>query len=313
MIVVCGEALVDLTPVRCDGAQAFMPRPGGSPYNVAIGVARLEVPVAYLGRLSQDFLGQMLRERLVADGVEPTLLREGPELTTLAMVHVAPGAEPEYSFYVENSADRLLRAEDLPAALPDDAHAVHFGSLSLVLEPGASTLETLMRREHGRRLISLDPNVRPTLIPDPDAYRQRLEGWVALADLVKVSRADLAWLYPGEPVTTVARRWLDLGPSLLVVTLGPDGCIGMTQDQSFQLPGLATEIVDTIGAGDAFMSAVLARLHSPMWIERDLLGALPASTLRDVLDYANRAAALTCARAGAEPPSRSELDAALAT
>jgi fructokinase len=100
---------------------------------------------------------------------------------------------------------------------------------------------------------------------------------------------------------------------LLVVTLGPDGCIGMTRDQSLQLPGLATDIVDTIGAGDAFTSAVLARLHSPMWIERDLLGALPASTLRDVLDYANRAAALTCTRAGAEPPSRSELDAALAT
>jgi fructokinase len=311
MIVVCGEALVDLTPTVCDGVEAYVPRPGGSPYNVAVGVARLEAPAAYLGRLSRDFFGQLLRERLVGSGVRLDYLGEGPELTTLAFVHLAPGAEPEYGFYAEQSADRMLHAADLPASLGADVEALHFGSFSLVLEPIASTLETLMRREHGRRLLSLDPNVRPSLIPDRDRYRQRLEGWIALTDLVKVSRADLSWLYPGEPVTSITRRWLDLGPSLLVVTLGPDGCVAVTASQTVELTGRPVEVVDTVGAGDAFTAALLARAHETGSLRPDRLAALSPEALRDLLRHANGAAAFTCTRAGAEPPTRAELAAAL--
>ncbi|MCW2903835.1 MAG: scrK [Streptosporangiaceae bacterium] len=310
MIVVCGEALVDLTPTVCDGTAAYVPRPGGSPFNVAIGVARLEVPAAFLGRLSQDFFGRILRERLLAEGVDLTYLSEGPERTALAFVHVTAHEEPEYSFYVEDTAERMLGVKDLPTEFPDEVSSIHFGSLSLVLEPGASTLEALMQREHGRRVISLDPNVRPSLIPAPDDFRERLHRWISLADVVKVSRADLSWLYPGEPVSGVARRWLTLGPSLVVVTMGPDGCLGMTASESVRLPGRKVEIVDTVGAGDSFMSALLARLHASMRMTPSLIEGLSRAELRDVLDNAVRASALTCTRAGAEPPSRAELEVA---
>ncbi|MET8249239.1 carbohydrate kinase [Streptomyces sp. NPDC005202] len=308
MIVICGEALVDLTPTVCDGAEAYVPHPGGSPFNVAVGVARLGVPAAFLGRLSQDFFGRLLRERLLAEGVHPTYLSEGPERTALAFVHVTAHEEPEYSFYVESTADRMLRIKDLPTEFPPEVNSIHFGSFSLVLEPGASTLEALMQREHGRRVISLDPNVRPSLILDPENFRERLHRWIGLSDVVKVSRADLSWLYPGEPVSSVARRWLSLGPSLLVVTMGPDGCLGMTAAESVRLPGRQVEIVDTVGAGDSFMSALLARLHAGMRVTPGLIEELSGAQLRDILDNAVRASALTCTRAGAEPPSRAELE-----
>src|SRR3954447_1710030 len=199
MIVVCGEALIDLTPTVHDGTEAFVPRLGGSPFNIAIGLARLGAPASFLGRFGDDFFGAQLRERLAAAGVDLTHAVTRPALTTLARVHLVDGGEPEFAFYAERSADRLLAPDDLPTAFGDDVDALHFGSISLVLEPGATTLEGLLRREHAKRVITLDPNVRPGLIADREAFRSRLEAQVALTDVVKVSRADLDWLYPGEP------------------------------------------------------------------------------------------------------------------
>jgi fructokinase len=311
MIVVCGEALIDLTPTDHNGTEAFVPRPGGSPFNIAIGVARLGAPASFLGRFGDDFFGAQLRDRLTADGVDLTYAVTGPELTTLAFVHLVDGVEPEFAFYAERSADRLLAPGDLPAVFSDDVEALHFGSISLVLEPGATTLEGLLQREHGKRVITMDPNVRPGLIPDPDAYRTRLEGLVALTDVVKVSRADLDWLYPGEPVTSVARRWLAMGPSLLVVTLGPDGVLGLTGSGTVQLAGIDVKVADTVGAGDAFMSGLLAGLHERGALKRGLVGTLGEPELAEILGAANRGAALTCMRHGADPPNRAELEAAL--
>ena len=183
MIVVSGEALVDFTPVRCGEGEGYLPHPGGSPYNVAVALGRLEAPVAFLGRISADAFGRFLRRHLAANGVDLRYLREGAEASTLAFVHLA-GGEPEFTFYGEGTADRQLRPEDLPPAFPRDVQALHGGSISLVLEPIASTLDGLMRRERTRRLISLDPNVRPGLIGDREAYLGRLEEWVASADLI---------------------------------------------------------------------------------------------------------------------------------
>ena len=304
MILVAGEALIDMTPARCGERIGYLPHPGGSPYNVAVGIGRLDVPVAFLGRLSTDAFGRLLRDHLEASQVSLRYLIAAEEATTLAFVHMGEG-EPAYSFYSQRTADRMLLPEHLPA-IPAGA-AMHFGSISLVLEPGASTLEGLMRRESRRRLLTLDPNVRPSLIADRDAYLRRLEGWVSLADLVKVSRADLAWLYPHEPAEAVASRWLRLGPALVLVTLGKDGslAVGTTARARAATPRVA--VVDTVGAGDAFTSAALAYLHRRDALDRSGLEAFGAARLEALLAYANGIAAQTCTRPGADPPRAEEV------
>ena len=308
MIVVCGEALVDFTPTHIGDNEAYIPRAGGSPLNVAVALARLEAPPAFLGRLSLDFFGQFLRRQLLLNNVDLRYVSEGPELSPLAFVHVERGAEPAYRFYLENSADRMLLPEHLPPAFPSEVQALHFGSLSLVLEPGASTLEACMRHERGRRVISLDPNIRPGVIGDRETYLQRLDGWLRQADIVKVSVADLAWLHPGQAPERIAGAWLGLGPTLVAVTSGVDGCAGFTREQTVRLPGVAVEVVDTVGAGDAFMAGVLAALHHRGWLARDRLAELTSSEMMEVLRFANRASALACTRAGADPPYRREVD-----
>ena len=299
MILVAGEALVDLTPARCGDAVGYLPRPGGSPYNVAIGLGRLDVPVAFLGRLSTDAFGRLLRDHLEDSQVSLSYLLDAEEATTLAFVHLG-GEEPEYAFYTEGTAGRVLLPEHLPV-IPDGA-ALHFGSFSLALEPGASTLEGLMRRESRRRLLSLDPNVRPGLVTDREAYLRRLEGMVRLADLVKVSRADLAWLYPQQAPEAVASQWLGLGPALVLVTLGKDGSAAFGAAARAGAATPPVTVVDTVGAGDAFTSAALAHLHRHDALHRSGLEALGAAELETLLAYANGIAAETCTRPGADPP-----------
>src|SRR5262249_21338070 len=187
-------------------SQGYVSRPGGSPFNVSIGLARLEVPVAFLGRLSRDHFGRSLVQHLRDNAVQLRYLRDGPEVSTLAFVHHEPGQEEQYVFYTETSADRNLLPADLPDRFEDDVSALHFGSTSLMMEPSASTLEQCMRREHGARLISLDPNVRAQLIADADRYRHRLEGWGRPSDLVKGSRGGPGRVYPGGAVDPGARR-----------------------------------------------------------------------------------------------------------
>lgn len=309
MILVAGEALVDLVPASCGGEPGYLARGGGSPYNVAIGLGRLDIPAGFLGRVSHDYLGRMLRDRLIASNVDTTYLGEGPEPTTLAVVHLPPGEEPQFAFYGDGTADRTLRPNDLPAAFPDAVAAMHFGSISLVREPGASTFENCMRREHDRgRLISLDPNVRPSLIDDPDAYRHRLEGWVSLTDIVKVSRADLSWLYPQETAQTVARRWLALGPALVMVSMGRDGAAAYGSNATASAPAFPVEVADTVGGGDGFTAGLLAWLYEMKLLDRQALSGLSPSAMAGCLEQANRVAALTCRRSGAEPPTRTELE-----
>ncbi len=307
MIVVCGEALVDFTPARGEAGEAYLPHPGGSPYNVAVALGRLEIPVAFLGRLSTDAFGRLLRRHLEANGVDLRYLREGPEPSTLAFVHLA-GAEPEFSFYGEGTADRQLRPEDLPAAFPPDALALHGGSISLALEPIASTLDRLMRRERGTRAISFDPNIRPGLIRDRESYCRRLEEWVASADLVKVSRTDLSWLYPRDPRDRAAARWREMGPALVVVTLGERGAQGFGPPGAVRVPGIPVRVADTVGAGDAFTAGLLAWLSRHGRLTRHELARLPEADLTRALHYANRVAALTCTRPGADPPRRREVE-----
>jgi fructokinase len=302
VILVAGEALVDLTPAACGDGTGYLPHPGGSPYNVAMGLGRLDVPVAFLGRLSTDPFGRLLRDHLDASRVSLAYVVDAEEPTTLAFVHLRADEEPEYAFYTEGTAGRVLLPEHLPV-IPEGA-AMHFGSFSLALEPGASTLEGLMRQESRRRLLSLDPNVRPGLVADRDIYLRRLEAMVGLADLVKVSRADLAWLYPREDPEAAASRWLGSGPALVLVTLGKDGAAAFGAAARADGATPPVTVVDTVGAGDAFTSASLAWLHRHDALDRRGLETLDAAALEALLAFANGIAAETCTRAGADPPWR---------
>jgi fructokinase len=313
MIVVCGEALVDMVPRQCAGEPGYVPRPGGSPYNVAVGLARLGAPTGFLGRLSTDAFGRLLRGHLEQNGVDMRYVSSGTDHTTLAFVHTGEGKDVEYNFYSENSADRNLSPRDLPTALAPKVEALHFGSFSLALEPGASTLASLMEREKGKRLITLDPNVRQQIVGDRTSYRRRLEGLVAAADLVKASDADLSWLYPDLAAERVAETWLQNGPALIVITRGGEGSAAYGRGASATARAPHVDVVDTVGAGDSFMSGAVAWLHHHGRLDASRLDELTSPELGELLLYANRASAFTCTRAGADPPTEAELAAFAAT
>ncbi|MGP3950589.1 carbohydrate kinase family protein [Streptomyces sp. 7N604] len=303
MIVVAGEALIDLVPAAGPGdaeLPALLPRRGGGPYNTAVALGRLGSPVAFCSRVSTDAFGEALLRGLRADGVDTSLVQRGPEPTTLALAAIGADGSAGYGFYVEGTADRLF---ELPQRLPDSARAVSLGTCSLVLEPGASAYEQLLRREAGRGLFTaLDPNVRAALIPDADAYRARFRSWLPHTALLKLSEEDADWL-GGTP-----REWLAAGPAAVVLTHGADGVRVLTRDGGeFAVPGEKVDVVDTIGAGDTVNAALLHRLAAHDALSPGAVAGLGADEWRDILGFAARAAAITCSRAGAEPPYAAEL------
>ncbi|WP_405703618.1 carbohydrate kinase family protein [Streptomyces sp. NBC_00069] len=293
MIVVGGEALIDLVPVA-QPPGALVPRPGGGPYNTALALGRLGADVAFCSRVSTDGFGEGLLAGLHAAGVDLSLVQRGPEPTTLAVPSLAPDGSAAYGFYVEGTADRLFT---LPEAVPADTRALALGTCSLALEPGASAYEALLRRESGRGVLTLlDPNIRPALIADPAAYRARFLGWLPYVSVLKLSEEDARWL--GGRVSD----WLAAGPSAVVLTRGAQGLTVRTREGTeHTAPARRVVVADTIGAGDTVNAALLHRLSGP---------AGPAGGPVDwpgVLAYAAHAAALTCTRAGAEPPYAAEL------
>ena len=301
-VVVAGDALIDLTPTTTvRGHLAYEPHPGGSCLNIAVGLGRLGVPTAFLARLSNDAFGQMLRNHLVASDVQPGHFVDTDDLTTLAAVHLRDG-QATYSFHAVGAADRGLLPEHL-RPLPAGS-ALHLGSIALMLEPVASTLERLLRQEAGRRVVSLDPNVRPSLIQNREAYLHRFEGWVQLVDIVKLSAEDLSWLYPDRSQDEVVAEWHTAGIPLVIVTHGEDGASASTPWAAARVPAPSVAVVDTVGAGDAFMSGALAHLYQRRLLARVALRSLDAAGLTDLLETACLVAADTCTRAGAEPPRR---------
>ena len=307
MIGVCGEALIDFTPFERNGELAYMPRPGGSPCNVAIGLARLGKQTAFIGKLSNDGFGDMLHAHLARNDVDLRWLARGDEPSALAFVIPTPDGGHDFAFYGDNTAEQSLQNDDIPDCLPDELTALHFGSYSLMLGDGAQTYESLMRRESQKRVVSLDPNVRPALFSDRAAYRRRIESLLPFATLVKASAEDLTWLYPTKGYADIAAQWIDMGPSLVVVTLGENGAIGMCADAVVSIAGVRVEVADTVGAGDAFMSALLAWLDDRDLLNRTALATLNDDALTDALSYAAGAAAISCTRPGAEPPTQDDI------
>ena len=300
-IVVCGEALIDMIS---NGDVTQQAAPGGGPFNTARALARVGMPTAFLGRLSDDVFGRQLADLLVSDGASLELASIGSEPTTIAMADIDNEGFAEYQFLVQGTSAPNLTPEMVPERFGPEVNAIHVGTLGLVLEPMASTLVDLIRREHGRRLVMLDPNIRVGLVPDSE-YRDHLSTAISHSTIVKASVADLAWLYPGLGCEEAAERILSEGVSLAVVTLGADGAYGAHRDTRIHVAAPHVEVVDTIGAGDAFGAGLLAWMHDHGAIRSDL--SLEPGELREALGFACLAGALTCTRAGAEPPWKAEM------
>ena len=301
MIVVCGEALIDMISNGDDSPRAA---PGGGPFNTARALARLGVQTAFLGRLSDDGFGRQLAGLLVSDGASLEMTSIGSETTTTAIAHVDSEGFAEYQFRVQGTSAPNLTLDMVPEHFGPEVAGLFFGTLGLVLEPMASTLMQLMSREHGRRLLMLDPNIRVGLIPDA-VYRGRLQTAIAKSTIVKASDSDLAWLYPGLGYEQAADRILGDGVRLIVVTLGARGAFGGQGDIRILVDAPHVDVVDTIGAGDAFGAGLLAWLNDHDLLQVDL--SLTPEELRESLGFACLVASLTCARAGADPPTRADL------
>ncbi len=306
MFLVCGEALWDLFAVEGDGALRFDARIGGSPFNVAVGLARLEVPSALLTGISTDRLGQRLTAALEREGVSTRFLQRSGRPTTLSLVDVGADGSPAYAFYGEGAADRALDPDAIPP-LPDDCWGLHLGSYSLVVEPVGGALLALAEREARRRLVTLDPNARLTVAPDAALWRERIERLTRSADLVKVSDEDIGLLYPGESPEQVADRWRAAGAAAVIVTRGAQGAEAFSAAGRVHVAGRKVSVADTVGAGDSFMAATIAGLDARGARSRADVAALGRDDWAGLLGEAARAAAIVCSRVGADLPRKAEM------
>jgi fructokinase len=306
---VAGEALVDLVPAPVGGY--FEMAPGGSPANVAVALSRLGVPARLLARIADDMLGRRIREHLTVNGVDLDHAVRARQQTSMAMVAVDADGGPSYDFRIAGTADWQWTPDELTRALDGPVVALHSGSLALTTPPGAVVLRELITNAAATATISYDPNCRPFLMGDPRDVLAGAHELLAVADVVKVSSEDLEWLVPGSTPEAVLEDWLGRGPAVIAVTLGADGALaGTAAGVRSRRAGIPVPVVDTVGAGDTFSAALLAGLH-----RRGLLGAAARPDLKAIdvhaldglLDEAVTAAAITCSRRGADPPTTDDL------
>lgn len=314
MILVCGEALVDLFLDPPEGAEmAGRAFAGGSPFNVAIGLARLGVPVGFLGAISLDGIGAMLAERLRQEGVDPRFIARSDRLSTISAVATGADGQPSYGFHGEGAADRFLLPADLPATLPPEVRALTFGSYSMAVEPTGATLAALAEREHGRLVISVDPNLRPGVVPDMALWTRAAERFYRTATIIKASDEDVRIAWGGKlSLQDAAAYWLGLGAKLVMITRGAEGVVGFCARGSVEVPAKAVDVRDTVGAGDSFHAALLARLSQTERLSIEGVAGLSVAVLGDLLNYAATAASITVARRGADLPKATEVAAELA-
>lgn len=311
MYLVCGEALFDFFSEEDASGLAskvnYTSIAGGSPFNVAVGLRRLGIEAGLFGGVSTDFLGRRLVQVLKDEGVSPQFLVEFAAPTTLAMVAVGANGSPHYSFRGEGCADRQLQVAHLPV-LGDEIRGLHVGSFSLVVQPVGDTLLALVQRESGKRLISLDPNVRLNPQPDIQLWRDRIAELVKHADLIKVSDEDLHLLYPEQSPESVLQGWLQHRCQLVFLTRGGDGAsVFSRRHGTWSQPAVDIVMADTVGAGDTFQAALIAWLTEQQLDSIEGLQQLSREQIDAMLAFAIRAAALTCTRTGPDLPHRSQL------
>ena len=304
MITVIGESLVDIIsdPRRPQEVRAH---PGGSPLNVAVGAARLGLATNLVTHYAADRYGLMIEGHLLANGV--TVVRGGSAPTSTATATLNPDGAATYAFDIGWD----INGASLPAlAAVEGSEHVHTGSIAAVLAPGDQATLALVKAARRHATISYDPNCRPGISPDAAAARARAELFVAASDVVKASDEDLAWLYPDRTPEESAAAWLELGPAIVALTRGAEGPVVVSSGARVEMPGEAITVADTVGAGDSFMAALisgLAQLEALGAPARSRLRNITTDELRALAGYANRAAAVTCSRPGANPPTSAEL------
>lgn len=317
-LAVIGECLVDVVHSETSAPKAHV---GGSPLNVAVGLARLEHPVVFAGRWGDDDYGRMIARSLKAQGI--TNLLPADELpTSVATATLDPTGQASYEFALDwqlPSAEEMeQKFRDLAAQDQHDDDGplmhLHTGSLGAVIEPGAETVKGVLDRARPGATISYDPNYRPTLVPNRERAREQVEEFVARADIIQASTDDLELLYPERSHTETMQAWLQLGPALVTVTRGASGAMALARSGFAEQEAFPIEVADTVGAGDSFMAATLSTLHSRGLLggqNRDALQAISSADVAAVIRTASQAAAITSARFGAQPPTAAELSAAL--
>jgi fructokinase len=298
-ILIAGEALTDIV-VDADGGRRE--HPGGSPLNVAVALARLGHDAHLLTSIGEDPRGAAIRAHLEESGVHLTPASVRPGRTSTAEAVLDASGAATYTFDLAWDPD--------PAGIPEAPEAVHTSSIAAVMEPGATTLADLLRTAGDTATISYDPNARPTLMGAPEDVRSRIEENIALADVVKASDEDVAWLYGTDDLEDVVSSWRELGPSLTVLTRGGEGAVAFSGSGRVQVAPAQVEVVDTVGAGDTFSAGILDALSDKGLLgadRREMLAAITSDELAAVLRRAARLAAITVSRAGANPPWSREL------
>ena len=310
MILVCGEALIDLF-VRAHGGSDMSTHAvaGGSPFNVAVGLARLDVQTAFLSGISRDHFGAFLVDRLAREGVDGRFIVRTDRPSPISIVATSDDGQPNYTFHGEGAADRSLRLADLPRELPDDVQALTFGSYSMAVEPVGTTFAALAEREHGRRVISVAPNVRPAVVGDMKSWAVAAERFYRTATMIKTSDEDIRLAWGGRAsIADAAAYWLACGAHLVVVTEGAKGATAFSTTGSVSVPGRCAVVRDTVGAGDTFHAALLARLAKTGRLRPEAIAALDPPAIRELLAYATAAAAITVSREGADLPTAADID-----
>ena len=297
---VCGEALIDLIPVR-PGSDQRQVIPGGGPANTAHALARLDIPTEFIGGLSDDQYGQRMRSEFIAGRVGLTFTPEHQLPTCLAIVSIDVDGGATYEFKIDGTATFAFTAENLPDPKVIQPDAIYIGTLATIIEPGASILKDWIIQAKDYAPIIYDPNIRSSVISDRSRYQEVVKEWVALSNVVKASEDDLAWLYPETNPLEIARSWVTQGVQVVVITKGENGIVGVTENQEVSIPGVKVEVIDSVGAGDT-VGAVLVEALVEFGLEK-----LTRDLLSHTLHRAALAAAITCSRAGANPPTKAEL------
>ena len=307
MFVVAGEALMDVfTGATTPTGIALDARIGGSPLNVAFGLARMGQPVAFLGGISNGELGNRLVDALRAEGVSLDAVHRSAAPTTISLIGVDAKGVPEYAFYGTGAADRTLPLAALDR-MPAGARLLHVGSYTMVVGETAATQRALVERVHGKMVVSYDPNLRLNVEPNLQVWRDTLEWMLPRTDVLKLSDEDLGLLYPGIDPAAFAADCLGKGAGLVALTRGAKGAFAWHASGIVEVPPVHVDVIDTVGAGDTFQSALIARLDELGALTPDGVRGMDAETLLDAMRFAAQAAAITCSRRGADLPRRAEL------
>jgi fructokinase len=296
-IWVCGEALID----KISSGGTVREIPGGGPANTAHALARLAIENEFIGGLSNDAYGQMMREQFTSAGVGLRFTPTHDLPTCTANVTIAADGSASYRFLIDGTATFAYAQENLPQVEKENVDAIYFGTLATIVEPGASVLFQWLKNAVGKVPIIFDPNIRPSVLGDREKYQGAVARFLQISDVVKASTDDIGWLYPEMHEFEVAKSWLEHGVRLVVITRGENGLVGITAEHMVEVPGIKVDVVDTVGAGDT-VGAIIAEGILRHGFDRAL-----TQELSHILHRAVQASAITCSRQGAQPPYRNEL------